>query len=1165
MYCCQDHLCHCRQTTLFYFIRLEHPVEIHMYTIQHACLFSDAISFSSDTEDYIWENNAEYPLGGSELHLQDTGNAIGEDDVTPSTESTDTPSPSPLKESDPTQLGPISTEEVYNNDATSFEQLVYPRGRFEKIIEDAGKDMVNSALEPLTEKNGKRDDLPFEQIVRPDNGSMKNDGDTTNNVSRSDTKTLKEHIFTRIFPPILPMVHPKDAFHLKANESSSNTWQGEGGTSKNYAAMDAQHTLSVHSDSQYGNGVSGTWESKAKPFMANMQKKILPPLRPTVYKNVLNSSFLNDEDIQILDSHGKLDSFAGVDVNIPQYNMKDNMDANNNGFYKSAEHRRHLPPWMSVGSAAGQLAVSSSHSSLSTYPKSSGNHLGMGEKTIDEDERLIFQAALQDLSQPKYEGDLPADLLSISLMRHQGLGKTISIIALIQMERPHQVEFSSGVSGYIKSDALNLDEADNALPEDKKSKCSEEYLRGGPQKSTLSSDHSCGPTSKLQDFVEIDDENRELVTDFEEHSKTQGIKYEISCSVKPDSSFPEIKKADDSGECNSSNKDSAKCTTYKGRPAGGTLVVCPASILRQWAHEIEEKVPENPSYLAKYDVVLTTYSIVSNEVPKQRVDDDGEQRTTENYALSSEFSLKKKKKRTSDEERGGKGKRKRACDSGFDHDSGPLARVRWFRVVLDEAQTIKNFRTQVSKACCGLRAKRRWCLSGTPLQNSLDDLYGYFRFLKYDPYAVYSSFCSSIKNPIATNPTAGYKKLQAILRTIMLRRTKGTLIDGEAIIKLPPKLINLKKIYFSPEEREFYSSLEADSRQKFKAFAAAGTVNQNYASILLLLLRLRQACDHPLLVKEHHSCPAAKSSSKMAQRLPREVLIYLLNRLEASLAICGVCSDPPEEAVVTMCGHVFCYQSGCKDIIGADSVFSGSTLRNCLSGESVEGSSGVADRPEGTFHSSCKIDAAMDILRSICKIQCPEPAGEQHYESVPPREDHTKASESEPPVKAIVFSQRLDGSMSLASRERAVKDFNTDPEVSVMIMSLKAGNLGLNMVAACHVILLDPWWNPTTEDQAIDRAHRIGQVRPVTVSRLTVCDTVEDRILALQEKKREMVSSAFGEDQTVVARLASPSKTYNTSSGFRLRQTVHNSVPPPFLPFLWREVNGTPILLYLIY
>ncbi|GJW23431.1 RNA-directed DNA polymerase, eukaryota, reverse transcriptase zinc-binding domain protein [Tanacetum coccineum] len=122
--------------------------------------------------------------------------------------------------------------------------------------------------------------------------------------------------------------------------------------------------------------------------------------------------------------------------------------------------------------------------------------------------------------------------------------------------------------------------------------------------------------------------------------------------------------------------------------------------------------------------------------------------------------------------------------------------------------------------------------------------------------------------------------------------------------------------------------------------------------------------------------------------------------------------------------------------------------------------------------------------------------------------------------KAIVFSQwtgildlvevclkdscmgyrRLDGTMSVIAQDKAVKDFNTLPEVTVMIMSLKAASLGLNMVAACHVILLDLWWNTTTEDQAIDRAHRIGQTRPVTVFRFT-------------KRKREMVESAFGDDK----------------------------------------------------
>uniref|UniRef100_A0A061QS03 Atp-dependent helicase-like n=2 Tax=Tetraselmis sp. GSL018 TaxID=582737 RepID=A0A061QS03_9CHLO len=138
----------------------------------------------------------------------------------------------------------------------------------------------------------------------------------------------------------------------------------------------------------------------------------------------------------------------------------------------------------------------------------------------------------------------------------------------------------------------------------------------------------------------------------------------------------------------------------------------------------------------------------------------------------------------------------------------------------------------------------------------------------------------------------------------------------------------------------------------------------------------------------------------------------------------------------------------------------------------------------------------------------------------------------EPPDKVLVFSQwtsmldlleaplrdaginfrRLDGTMSVAQREAAVEDFKADPQVMVMIMSLKAAALGLNLVAANHVVLLDLWWNPTTEQQAIDRAHRIGQSREVHVTRITVEGTVEDRILALQEEKSRMVAAAFGDD-----------------------------------------------------
>ncbi|KAK9063856.1 hypothetical protein SSX86_017728 [Deinandra increscens subsp. villosa] len=746
---------------------------------------------------------------------------------------------------------------------------------------------------------------------------------------------------------------------------------------------------------------------------------------------------------------------------------------------------------------------------------------GVVDQQAVGDERHIYQVALQDLHQPLTEASLPDGLLSVSLLRHQkialawmvqkenssvacaggiladdqGLGKTISTIALIQNQRVSSKPKADG-SQNLKAEALNLDDDDDGKP-----------------------------------TVVVDADKNDEVQITEASSSTQRL----------------------------SNR----------KPDAGSLVVCPASVLRQWARELEEKVAEeaklevlvyhggsrtkDPVELARYDVVLTTYAIVAKEVPTKLFDeeDEDDQRNGDRYGLNSEFANRKRK---------GISKKKRKGKRGFDGSasdcSGTLAKVKWLRVILDEAQTIKNSRTQMSKSCCGLRARKRWCLSGTPIQNNIDELFSYFRFLRCDPYANYKSFCSQIKIPISRNSMQGYMKLQAVLKAIMLRRTKGSLIDGKPIINLPPKTINLTMVDFSPEERAFYLKLESESRSRFKAYAAAGTVSQNYANILLMLLRLRQACDHPLLVKGFSSESVSRHSTRMAKNLPKDMQVNLLNLLE-TLNICCLCSDPPEDAVVTLCGHVFCYQCvseyltgddntcpspKCKSQIGTDVVFNKATLRNSISDDNDASSSRIDEKSIvlQQDYSSSKIKAAIDIIRSNCRSK-------SSYR-VDGNGGATSSSGDERPIKAIVFSQwtrmldlfemslnqylieyrRLDGSMSLSSRDRAVKQFNTDPEVTVMLMSLKAGNLGLNMVAASHVILFDLWWNPTTEDQAIDRAHRIGQTRPVTVSRLTVKDTVEDRILALQEEKRKMVASAFGEDPsgTSTARLTAEDLRY---------------------------------------
>ncbi|KAL1537512.1 helicase-like transcription factor CHR28 isoform X4 [Salvia divinorum] len=757
------------------------------------------------------------------------------------------------------------------------------------------------------------------------------------------------------------------------------------------------------------------------------------------------------------------------------------------------------------------------------------DQMTMGHSRLKpNNERVIFQVAMQDLSQPKSEA-LPPDGLAVTLLKHQrialswmvnketegaccsggiladdqGLGKTVSTIALILKERSPSSKAPTADMKQCQMEMCDLEE-----------------------------DNGTSDTYHVENTCEVN-----------------GYKTNIQT---------------------------------KGRPPAGTLIVCPTSVLRQWSEELFNKVTreadlsvliyhggsriKDPLELAKYDVVITTYAIVSMEVPKQpAVDENDDQFGTSFKGCSS--SKKRKSLETASSKKSARSKKsKKQIDNElFETLSGPLAKVGWYRVVLDEAQTIKNHRTQVARACWGLRAKRRWCLSGTPIQNAIDDLYSYFRFLRHEPYATFTTFCEHLKSPINRNPKVGYKKLQAVLKTIMLRRTKGTYIDGEPIIDLPPKTIELKRVDFSMEERDFYCRLEADSQAQFAEYAKAGTVKQNYVNILLMLLRLRQACDHPLLVRGFGSTSQMSSSVEMAKNFPREKSIFLLNCLEGSLAICGICSDPPEDAVVTVCGHVFCNQCICEHMTGDDTqcskkncktrltsshIFSITTLRdaisnnpnpennqslNCSDSKLAKNSESCSSSyPEG----SSKIKAALDLLTSLSKPHDPALKPNEGYSDLLHGCDSVGKNRT-PDIKvagekAIVFSQwtrmldlledylksssiqyrRLDGTMPISARDNAVKDFKSLPQVTVMIMSLKAASLGLNMVAACHVILLDLWWNPTTEDQAIDRAHRIGQTRPVSVYRLTVKDTVEDRILALQERKRVMVASAFGEDET---------------------------------------------------
>ncbi|KAI8343720.1 SNF2 family N-terminal domain-containing protein [Chlamydoabsidia padenii] len=254
-----------------------------------------------------------------------------------------------------------------------------------------------------------------------------------------------------------------------------------------------------------------------------------------------------------------------------------------------------------------------------------------------------------------------------------------------------------------------------------------------------------------------------------------------------------------------------------------TLIVCPMALLAQWRDEITRgSLPDTMTVEVYYnnsksqdiqpkfcsesapDVLVTTYGTILAEM--NRLEEKGRK---------SKFTL-------------------------FDVD--------FWRVVLDEAHHIKNRRSKTAKACHLLQSKRRWALSGTPIQNKMEDLFSLVRFLKCEPWGNYTFWRTFITIPFEKKDPRAISTVKSVLEPLVLRRTKNMRDkNGDPMVPLPSKEINIEYLDFSGPEQDIYDSLFTDSKTKFSHFCSAGTSLRNYASIFQLLSRLRQATCHPYL------------------------------------------------------------------------------------------------------------------------------------------------------------------------------------------------------------------------------------------------------------------------------------------------------------------------------
>ncbi|XP_009466757.1 PREDICTED: helicase-like transcription factor [Nipponia nippon] len=509
-----------------------------------------------------------------------------------------------------------------------------------------------------------------------------------------------------------------------------------------------------------------------------------------------------------------------------------------------------------------------------------------------------------------------------------------------------------------------------------------------------------------------------------------------------------------------------------------TLIVCPLSVLSNWIDQFEQHIHQDfhvniyvyygsdrskdPSILSEQDVVLTTYNIL-------------------------------------------------ATDYGARGDS-PLHKVTWLRIVLDEGHTIRNPNAQQTKAALNLEGDRRWVLTGTPIQNSVKDLWSLISFLKLKPFTDREWWHRTIQRPVTMGAPGGLGRLQSLIRSITLRRTKTSKVKGKPVLELPERKVLIQYVTLTEEERQIYQSVKEEGKAAISRFFSEGTVLAHYADILGVLLRLRQLCCHP------HLCINTSSSSFSADNItPEELRETLVTKMKLVLSSgsdeeCAVCLESLTFPVITRCAHVFC-KPCISEVIRSEQPNAKCPLcRNELRAEHLvecplegEVDSSNGKKSDQEWISSAKINA---LMHALIELRRDNPTAKCLVVS----QFTTFLSLIENPLKesGFVFT-RLDGSMAQKKRVEAIQCFQSSQAGSptVMLLSLKAGGVGLNLTAASRVFLMDPAWNPAAEDQCFDRCHRLGQKHNVVITKFIVKDSVEENMLKIQKKKRELAAGAF--------------------------------------------------------
>jgi DNA repair protein RAD5 len=564
-----------------------------------------------------------------------------------------------------------------------------------------------------------------------------------------------------------------------------------------------------------------------------------------------------------------------------------------------------------------------------------------------------------------------------------------------------------------------------------------------------------------------------------------------------------------------------------------TLVIAPMSLLAQWQSEAEKASKEGT-------LKVMVYYGSEKAVNLQKLCTASNGANAPNVIITSYGTILSEYNQV-------------VAQDGNRGSHGGIFSLDYFRIILDEAHFIKNRQSKTAKACYELSAKHRWVLTGTPIVNRLEDLFSLVRFLKVEPWSNFSFWKTFITVPFESGDfIRALDVVQTVLEPLVLRRTKDMKTpDGEALVPLPPRTIDVERVVLSQDERDVYDYIYLRAKSVVAANAENGTLLKSYTTIFAQILRLRQSCCHPILTSKPNIVADAEDAalaSDLANGLADDMdLGSLIERFTAegdqdvnkfgahvlkqiqdeAEAECPICSEEPMiDQAVTGCWHSACKECllnyinhqrdkgelprcfSCREPINARDIFE--VVRH--------------DHIEPEINHAFKLEDAGPPATQTPRISLRRIglAGSAKTHALLTHLKNIRRADKT--VKSVVFSQftsfldliepaltrdhipflRFDGTMSQKARAHILTEFAASPKPYVLLLSLRAGGVGLNLTCARNVFMMDPWWSFAVEAQAIDRVHRMGQTEEVKVVRFVVEGSIEEKMLRIQERKKFM-------------------------------------------------------------